>query len=106
MGSARKVFDTKPPSVARAQPAKNRTKNSSPRAIRAWGDIGVSGFTGRNPICRRGVPHRQIGRSLDETRISEAREVRDFLDDAGLLEQRRRFLHEGRELGREELLVR
>ena len=33
MGSARKVGDTKPPSVAKPQAEKNSTKNRMPRAI-------------------------------------------------------------------------
>ena len=32
IGSARKVFETKPPSVANAHTAKNRTKKEMPRA--------------------------------------------------------------------------
>ena len=43
-GSARKVFETKPPKVASDQPATKRTKKAMPRASRAPGATGVSGF--------------------------------------------------------------
>ncbi len=45
-GSARKVFETKPPKVANDQAATNRTKKATPSSDCARaGATGVSGFT-------------------------------------------------------------
>src|SRR5262245_7417833 len=45
-GSARNVFDTKPPRVAKSQAAKNSTKNRTPSTTRAVLDMGARGFIG------------------------------------------------------------
>jgi len=49
IGSARKVFETKPPKVASDQPATKTTKNAMPSARRADAATGVSGFTCHGP---------------------------------------------------------
>src|SRR5262245_9939728 len=109
-GSARKVLDTKPPSVANAQAAKNRTKNKMPRKTRAAFEMGASGRISRplsnlsrevharprhcepkakrsrtsapqlDMLCRR-APHNDAA-SLNETRIRDLAEVGHRLDDA------------------------
>src|SRR5580765_2719586 len=92
IGSARKVFGTRPPSVTAAHSAKNRMKKSSPRAERRPGLTSRSGF--------------KRGRSLDERRVGQRAHVRELLDRADLEQQVGRFLAELRVLAAEELLVR
>src|SRR6266850_5043351 len=69
-GSARKVGDTRPPTVAAAHAAKNRTKNATPSAMRAPGVTGLSGV-----------------KLLDVARIDGAADVWHRLDDADLDQQ-------------------
>ena len=57
-GSARNVFDTKPPNVATLHPATNSTKNAMPSAALRPGATGLSGVTGERqsqPIGPRRV---------------------------------------------------
>src|SRR5206468_5840154 len=89
-GSARNVGDTNPPNVAAAHTAKKSTKNATPSAIRA---PGVTGWRG-------------VKRLLDVARVDGGADVRHGFDDADLDEELPRFLQEGLQLAREELLVR
>src|SRR5450755_3968350 len=105
-GSARKVFETKPPSVAAAQVATKTMKKATPRAMRVAGATGVSGFM-RRPSPR---PSPTSGRgrrtSLDELRVGQLAQVGDRLDDPGFEKQVGGFLAEGGVLAGEEFLVR
>src|SRR3990167_3611314 len=95
IGSARKVFCTKPPSVATAHTAKNSTKKAMPSTTRVPGATGTSGFIDDRPC---GL--------FQKTRIGQVGQVRHLPDDAALQQQRSRLLAELGMLAGEELLVR
>src|SRR3990167_9583001 len=79
IGSARKVFCTKPPSVATAHTAKNSTKKAMPSTTRVPGATGTIGFM---PCL------------LEESGIGQLGQIRHLPDDAALEQQRGRFLAE------------
>src|SRR5436190_440291 len=82
-GTTRKVFETKPPSVAMAHTATNTMKNSTPSPSRGPGATGCSGFKTA---------------SLDVARVGEALHLGHLLDDADLEQEVGRFLAELRML--------
>ena len=97
IGSARKVFDTKPPKVASDQTATKRTKKARRARAARPAPPASSGFI---------EPQRPVHASLDELRVGELGHVGHRLDDAGFQQQVGRFLAELRVLAGEELLVR
>src|SRR5476649_1976549 len=96
-GSARKVFDTNPPSVANAHTAKKSTKNKTPRTLRRPGLISRSGFKRGFPAARK--------RLLQEAGVGQGGQVGNLLDGADLEQQVSRFLGELLMLAAEEFLV-
>src|SRR6478672_4667128 len=122
-GSARNVFETKPPNVAMLQPSTYRTKNATPSATLRVPPTGSSGFIATRVPAGRGVAAREdamartqarrprAGRAtpatlLDESRIVECVHVRHRLDAANLQQQVARFLAELLQFAVEEFLVR
>src|SRR5919112_620042 len=125
IGSARKVLDTKPPSVAKAQAATKTTKNEMPRTILGpWatgsrgrgmgyrvvlgarrqpraGDLRtigvVAGARGAGSSGRRAAPP-EDDELLDEPGIDDRLDVRLLLDDADLEQEVRRLVRELLEL--------
>src|SRR4051812_5404499 len=105
-GSARNVFETKPPSVAAAHTAKNSTKKPMPNAMRKLGATGTRGFIefGRHPGLDPGSMARSLHGLriepamtkglLDEARVGQLAQVGNGLDDARFQQQVRRFLGE------------
>src|SRR5450755_2409253 len=103
-GSARKVFATKPPSVAAAHAATKTMKKATPRAIRVAGATGASGFIARACPVERAA--RRNGPSSDELSVRQLAQVRNRLDDPGFEKQVGSFLAEGGVLAGKEFLIR
>ena len=94
-GSARKVFETKPPKVATRPDGDEDDEEGDAERERA------PGATGQRLCADAALPA-----SLDELRVGELASGRAPLDHAGLEQQVGRFLAEGGVLAGEELLVR
>ena len=66
IGSARKVRETKPPSVAKAQAATNRTKKEMPSVTRVPWLTGSRGRGMKNLLCRPDVLFRMASVEKDQ----------------------------------------
>src|SRR5512137_205 len=86
-GSARNVFDTKPPKVAALHAATNSTKNAIPSTALRPDAMGLSGVIAS---CATARP--QAFGSLDEAGVGERAEIGNRLEDADLEQQVRGFL--------------
>jgi hypothetical protein len=95
IGSARKIFDTKPPKVAIDQTAKKSTKKLIPSTTRVLGATGVSGLMDKLKTAL-----------LNEASISQFCEIWNLFDDASLKQQICRFFAECSMFTREEFLIR